>query len=156
MAARWMDIDLTGALWTKPQTKSGKSMTVRLTVLALRLLESRSKASKSEWAFPSKRSISGHVAHIGRAWDRIRSESGLSDIRPHDLRRSLASWMASQNVSPIIIGEMLGHAPGSRATAVYARLAKGVVRTAAEQATQALLQAGKRKKLVRKRLKDYT
>jgi hypothetical protein len=42
-----------------------------------------------------------------------------------------------------IIGKSLGHAPGSTATSVYARLIDAPVRESMQKATNALLLAGK-------------
>ena len=71
----------------------------------------------------------------------------------HDLRRTLGSWQASAGVSLGIIGKSLGHAHGSRATNVYARLDLEPVRTAVTAATSAILEAAepaKRKRISRK------
>lgn len=65
----------------------------------------------------------------------------LSDLRIHDLRRSLGSWQAATGASLAIIGKTLGHKTAS-ATQIYARLNLDPVRQAMEAATGALLTAG--------------
>ena len=47
---------------------------------------------------------------IKTAWRTIRRESGLADVRLHDLRHSFASALASSGASLQLIGSLLGHA----------------------------------------------
>jgi integrase len=64
----------------------------------------------------------------------------LTDVRIHDLRRTLGSWQARTGASLVIIGKSLGH-KSQQATAVYARLDTDPVRQAMQTATSAILQA---------------
>ena len=64
-------------------------------------------------------------------------------MRLHDLRRTLGSWQAIGGSSLPIIGKSLGHADGSPATAVYARLNNVPVRESMEKAVRAMRIAGK-------------
>ena len=142
LAMRWSEIDWHAKVWRIPRTKAGKSVTIPLTTPALAVLEQRRlRANGSEWVFPSPRK-DGHLADPKAAWGRLVKRAGLQDVRQHDLRRSLASYMAIGNTALPIIAAMLGHASGSRMTAVYARLADSPVRAAAEAATATILQAG--------------
>ncbi|MCG2683974.1 MAG: tyrosine-type recombinase/integrase, partial [Planctomycetales bacterium] len=81
------------------------------------------------------------------AWKRIIERAGLVDVRPHDLRRSLGSWMAITGAGLPIVGKMLGHSQPNT-TAIYARLSVDPVRAAAEAATTAMLAAGGQTKLL--------
>ena len=111
-----------------------------LTAAALDVLHARQQDDgSSEWVFPS-RGRHGHIVEPKSAWQRIVKRAGLSDVRPHDLRRSLGSWMAMTGAGLPVVGKMLGHTQPST-TAIYARLAVDPVRAAAEQATAAMLQA---------------
>ncbi len=142
LAMRWQEIDWESRVWRIPRTKAGKPVTIPLTMPALTVLEQRRlRANGSEWVFPSPRK-DGHLADPKAAWGRIVRRAGLQDVRQHDLRRSLASYMAIGNTAMPIIAAMLGHASGSRMTSVYARLADSPVRAAAEAATATILQAG--------------
>lgn len=98
------------------------------------------------YVFPSalalgKPSTRPHVTDPKASWRRVLIRAGLSDLRPHDLRRSIGSWMALGGVGLPIIGAALGH-KDQRSTAVYARLNDGAVRAAMERATSAMLTAG--------------
>jgi integrase len=64
----------------------------------------------------------------------------MTDLRIHDLRRTMGSWQARTGASMVIIGKSLGH-KSHQATAVYARLDLDPVRQAMETATAAMLDA---------------
>ncbi|MGW8256012.1 MAG: site-specific integrase, partial [Thermoguttaceae bacterium] len=138
---RWQDIDFATGLWRIPETKSGKPVVVPLVAPVVRILQNRlMENSGSDWAFPSY-GKNGHIVEPKAAWKRIITRAGLTDVRPHDLRRSLGSWMAMAGTGLPVIGKMLGHTQPST-TAIYARLQTESVKEAAEKATAAILQAG--------------
>jgi integrase len=64
----------------------------------------------------------------------------LSDLRIHDLRRTLGSWQAAGGSSLQIIGKSLGHKLAST-TAIYSRLNLDPVRESVGRATDAILAA---------------
>ena len=66
----------------------------------------------------------------------------MTDLRIHDLRRTLGSWQAKTGASLPIIGKSLNHKT-PQATAIYARLDLDPVRHSVETATQAMLEAAK-------------
>lgn len=65
----------------------------------------------------------------------------LTDLRIHDMRRTLGSWQAATGASLVIIGESLGHKDLS-STTIYAHLNIHPVRNSMENATKAMLEAG--------------
>ncbi len=143
MAMRWDEIDFVTCLWRIPRTKSGNPVVVPLVPEAVSVLQQRRTAANgSPWVFASNRSKSGHITEVKAAWGRIRDAAKLVDCRPHDLRRSLASYMAINGTGLPVIGAMLGHSQPST-TAIYARLSTDPVRLAAESAATAMLTAGK-------------
>ncbi|MBD9672995.1 tyrosine-type recombinase/integrase [Pseudomonas sp. PDM21] len=64
----------------------------------------------------------------------------MTDLRIHDLRRTLGSWQAKTGASLAIIGKSLNHKT-PQATTIYARLDLDPVRQSVETATQAILEA---------------
>jgi len=141
LAMRWRDIDFEHALWRIPRTKSGLPVVVPLTGPALAVLETRRQvAGSAEWVFPA-RGKAGHLSEPKSAWKRIIQRAGLVDVRPHDLRRSLGSYMAMGGAGLPIVGKMLGHTQPNT-TAIYSRLSVDSVREHAEKATDAMLTAG--------------
>ncbi len=138
---QWPDIDFQAGIWRIPETKSGRPVVVPLVAPVANLLRTRLQfANGSPWVFPS-RGKTGHVVEPKSAWKRIIKRAGLVDVRPHDLRRSLGSWMAITGAGLPIVGKMLGHTQAST-TMIYARLSVDPVRQAAETATAAMLEAG--------------
>jgi integrase len=141
LGMRWDQLTVEG-VWRIPSTKSGKVVLLPLVDTAQNILRARKEAAgNSPWVFPA-RTISGHLGSVNKPWRRLCERAGLGDLRIHDLRRTLGSWQAAMGVSELVIGKSLGHAAGSRATSVYARLGLEPVRRAVEGATNALLEAG--------------
>jgi integrase len=64
----------------------------------------------------------------------------MTDLRIHDLRRTLGSWQAKTGASLTIIGKSLNHKT-HQATSIYARLDLDPVRQSVNTATQAMLEA---------------
>ena len=89
------------------------------------LKKRKEEANGSEYVLPSygKR---GHIVEVKSAWKRIIEAAKLEDLRPHDLRRTLGSYMAIQGASLNIIGATLGHSQ-PQTTQVYARLTNNAV-----------------------------
>ncbi|MBX7075611.1 MAG: tyrosine-type recombinase/integrase [Pirellulales bacterium] len=141
-AMKWIDLDLDAGVWTIPATdsKNGEAITLPLVPKALAILVGRK--NDSPFVFPS-RGKSGHIVEPKKGWKEITTAAGLEGLRIHDLRRTLGSWQAAQGVATATIGKALGHAHGSRATHVYARLDLEPVRQAVTNATAAILAAAK-------------
>jgi integrase len=75
------------------------------------------------------------------AWDRLRVAAGLQGVTPHDLRRTVGSWLAQAGVPLLTIGKALAHtSPG--VTAIYARLGEDHLRAPMEQHAERILAAG--------------
>lgn len=109
---QWKDIQ--GNWWIIPETKNGLSHRVPLSPLAVRLLEHTKRYTSESRIFP----ISDTTAN--RAIARNRKALGVEHFTPHDLRRTAASMMASEDVSRLVIAKILNH-KDSGITAVYDR-----------------------------------
>lgn len=138
LSMRWDQINFEQATWTIPDTKSGIQHTVPLTEEAITILKKR--ISDAPYVFPGA-GKEGHFREPKKAWKRILQKANISDLRPHDLRRSLGSWQAATGASLIVIGKTLAH-KNVNTTAIYARLNIDPVRDAMEKATSAMLSAG--------------
>lgn len=125
ISARWADIDLGAGLWTLPETKAGQPVTIALQPEAVALLEEirATNPAGCQWVFPNPTDTSRHRSRWLDSWAAIRSTvPELADTRPHDCRRTCGSLLTMAGVPLPVVGQQLGHAPGSAATHVYARL----------------------------------
>ena len=141
---RWADLDLTGAVWRLPSqaSKNKRSLMVPLTPQALEILQRRRSTVPvgTPWIFPSTRTKSGHITGPRDSWTQLLARAGLENVRPHDLRRTMASWMVAAGASMPTIGRALGHSSlGS--TAVYARAAISDVRLHMDAVSKAMQSA---------------
>jgi integrase len=132
----WTDIDLSARTWRIPETKAGNSHLLPLPGPAMTILEGLPSRGKSEWVFPGE-GASGHIVEPAKAWQRIRKRAGVQDVRIHDLRHTLASWLVAQGFNLPLVGRALNHTQ-TTTTARYAHMALDPVRAALEQ-TAALM-----------------
>jgi integrase len=125
------------------------------------------QSEPSEWVFHGV-GKTGHLVEPKSAWKRIlerarnieredwlqankgKTEKDFADYKPvpsftdlrlHDLRRTLGSWQAATGASLPIIGKSLGHS-SLQATQIYARLNLDPVRDSVMRAQDAMLLAG--------------
>lgn len=129
LAARWEDMDFGNRQWRIPTTKAGRPHLLPLPNAAVEILKSLPRTS--EYVFPGA-GASGHLNEPAKVWQRIRKRAGVTDVRIHDLRRTLGSWLAAQGHSLPLIGRALNHTNAST-TQVYARLDLEPVRDALEK-----------------------
>lgn len=138
----WENISFENKTWYMPSstTKNGDSQLLPLVDEAMKVLERRKKQSNSKWVFPSSTSKSGHIEEPKKTWHRILQRAGLQNVRMHDLRRTLGSWMAINGASSYVIGKTLNH-KNSQSTDVYARLNNDPVREFMDKAISSIEQA---------------
>ncbi len=143
LSIRWQDIDFNLGHWrvSGEKSKNGQPMIIPLTKDAAEILLRRQKTSESIFVFPGT-GVKGYMTSPKAAWIRVVKRAGLENIRPHDLRRSLGSWMANTGASMVIIGGALGH-KDPQSTKVYARLAVDPIKFAMETASDAMMKAAK-------------
>ena len=132
---RWQDLDLASALWTIPAdiAKNKSATTIPLTGPAIEVLLRRQTMRAGEpWVFPGLTGV-GPIVGLPKAWSRILVRAGISNLRIHDIRRSVGTALARGGASPHIIATGLGHRSIASAKA-YVRLAGEDARHALEGA----------------------
>ena len=137
LAMRWSEVNLDMQEWRIPETKNGEPHTVPLSEQAIEILTRRRKAARSVFVFPGE-GKDGHYADPVRAWKRVLKEAKITDLRLHDLRRTLGSWMAATGTTTAIIGKTLAH-KSVQATKIYERLDLDPVRASVNRATDAIM-----------------
>ena len=76
--------------------------------------------------FPSNVGTPMNQRNLIRKFKKILRESGLREIRFHDLRHTAASLMLNHGISPIIVAKRLGHSKVSITLDTYGHLLPGM------------------------------
>ena len=112
MSMRRKDVDLDSGWWVIPEehSKNGLAHRVPLSGLALDILKQMEAISgNNEWVFPSPKKSCSYIKNVQKTALRIREYSGVSDFKPHDLRRTAASLMTGMGVSRLTVSKILNH-----------------------------------------------
>lgn len=141
LSMKWVDIDFNLKRWRIPehQSKNKDVNIVLLSDVAIEILKRRYQQDKIEklsslFVFPGE-SKEGCLKEPKRAFERIKKRMQIEDFRMHDLRRTLASYMAISGVSLPIIGKALNH-KSQTSTMIYARLSQTPVAEAVNAASK--------------------
>jgi integrase len=142
LRAQWADVDWTRAELRLPETKTGNVHYIPLSGPALALLRDMPRVEGNPYILPGRghRGMSvedraqhpTHLVNIQKPWNRVRIAAGVADVRLHDLRRTVGSWLAQAGNSLHLIGRVLNHSNAST-TQIYARFGDDTVRAALEQ-----------------------
>jgi len=129
LAMKWDQIEFNIKQWQIPKTKNGDSQTLPLINDVIQILKNRKIENdkldlpdlQKQYVLPSLTSASGHLTEPKKGWKRILQRAEITNLRLHDVRRTLGSYMTMQGFSEAIIGKTLGHKT-SEATKVYSRM----------------------------------
>lgn len=123
----WVDLDLAQGIWTIPadKNKARRKKRLPLSPAAATLLS----LMQSDRRYVFQTSEGTAMPDLKRPWDWLRRETGLTELRIHDLRHSFASMLISQGETLEVIGKLLGHAQ-YQTTLRYAHLADDPLRRA--------------------------
>jgi integrase len=136
LRAEWTDIDWRREELRLGDTKAGRVHYLPLTKPAIVLLEAAQR-DESPYICPG-RDPQKPLVNVDKAWRRARHAADVEDIRLHDLRRTVGSWLAQSGNSLHLIGRVLNHSNPST-TAIYARFGEDQARRAMDQYTSALM-----------------
>ncbi len=145
LSMQWKDIDFERMVWKIPGevSKNGEPMQIPLLADAVEILKRRRAETSSVFVLPGP-AARGHYREPWKAWATLLKRAKLEDLRIHDLRRSMGSWMTIQGASLPVVGKALGHKT-SQATSIYARLNLDPVRIAMEKAAEGMFGSRKPK-----------
>jgi integrase len=120
---RWQDVDIGNGMWRVPAwaSKNKRILTLPLVPEALAILEHRREDRENDCVFPSATSESGHIEEPRKPWLRVLERAEVKDVRIHDIRRTVGSWLGMAGVSGPIISKVLGHS-SLRSAEPYVRL----------------------------------
>ena len=129
LTLRWDDVDRTSRVLRLRESKTGPRM-VPLTRPVLNVLDGIERAEGVPWALRGARP-DARLACLSWHWRRIRKETGLHDVRVHDLRHTFASHAVLQGVPLPVVSRLLGHKQPSM-TLRYAHVGDRETEAAAE------------------------
>lgn len=138
LGLRWKDVDLERKEIRIEDTKAGRSHVVPLSAPAEAVLRDLPRQIGNAYVFAGARP-GRPLVNVAKPWKRIRERAGLEDVRLHDLRRTVGSWLATSGASLPLIGKVLNHSNAST-TQVYARLAEDAPRAALEEHAARILE----------------
>ena len=133
--SRWDDFDLGRRTWKISMSKSGKSRHVPLSKAALKILNQLPRWEGCPFVVPNPETLKPY-SQIYKAWNNVRIAAGLSDVRMHDLRHSMASNMVNTGRSLYEVSQVLGHNQ-LETTQRYAHLSQETLLEAVDAAANA-------------------
>lgn len=125
MQMKWSDLN--EGIWTIPAelAKNKEPHEVPLSQMALEIIEKmRSMNGDSDYVFKSPQKENEPISWLTRARVFIQDNSKVPDFRPHDLRRTVATYMAKLKIDRTVLGKILNHkglAGDTQVTAIYDR-----------------------------------
>jgi integrase len=131
MKLLWRDVDFTRGVYTKRNTKSGRSLTAPMNEVIYQILKKQRALLEecpelmrnSEFVFPGPTGGRRNLGSYMRHFRRIRDAAQLpKEYRPnYCLRDTVASMMLSKGATLAEVAEQLGHEQGSPMTRRYAK-----------------------------------
>jgi integrase len=143
---RWDEVSLDGMSWrlAGEKMKNGDPLVIPLIPKAVAILKGRAEKASSPWVFPGN-TPEGHAGPFRKQWAQFIEKAGVPNLRIHDLRRTLGSWMSSTGASTVMTMRALGHKTIDAAL-VYQRLETASVRDAMATGVGGLLKAAEPEK----------
>jgi integrase len=149
LCAKWSDVDFRTKHLRIEETKASRlggdqqAHYATLSDAAIKLLNEIPREKGNPYILPGKNPNS-HLVNINKIWIRVRRRAGLEsddnsqNVRIHDLRRTVGSWLAQSGESLPLIGKVLHHASPST-TAIYAHFKQDHVKIAMDAHAENLL-----------------
>ncbi|MCP5246081.1 MAG: tyrosine-type recombinase/integrase [Burkholderiales bacterium] len=141
LTVKWSDIVELGKNYQMriEETKNDKTHYLPLSDAAMAILKQIPRIEGNSYIIVGKNK-GAHLVNISKAWRRIRVVAGIEDVRLHDLRRTVGSWLAQAGNSLHLIGKVLNHSNAST-TAIYARFGQDTIRNALDSHGKQILSA---------------
>ncbi len=118
LSAKWSDIDWDMGTLYIGLTKNGDDLLAPLSEAAMDRLRIIPRVSGNPHIICGRKR-GGHLKSLANALKRVVKRAGLENIRVHDLRRTVGSWLAQDGTSLYLIGNVLNHRD-PKTTAGYA------------------------------------
>jgi len=116
----WEHVDMSGQLWTIPDTKMGKSHTVPLSEPAIRLLSEmrRFRDPSTDYVFPGRKR--GTVLNAATLRHMLKAMGHAGEVTTHGMRACFRTWASeTTNYEKDVIESCLAHARGELDSAYH-------------------------------------
>jgi integrase len=143
----WSDLNLSSAIWLIPstRTKTNQHYEIPLHHMAMTIIKNRQRErSQSRFVFPAgPKSKYGYITGGDLVWKQAIQLAGLYHEnpnirpRPHDLRRTFATWQIQSGADVSVVSKALCHT-SLKHTLIYAHTNVSQVRDAIEGAFKGL------------------
>ncbi len=137
--AKWADIDFETQELKIEDTKADRPHYLPLSSAALEVIRTIPEVEGNPYLIAGDKP-GKPVYDLKRSWDRIRTKAKVQDVRLHDLRRTVGSWLAQGGNTLHLIGRVLNHSNAST-TQVYARFGQNHVKRALDEHGNRILSA---------------
>lgn len=128
---KWSDVNLGQKHIRVEKTKVGKPHHLPLTDHALEILANIPRQTDNPYVFCGR--LQGQpLKSVHKAWGRARERAGVEDVRIHDLRHTVGSWVVMNGKSLELIGSIFQHS-NPKTTKRYSHFAMSPVREALEE-----------------------
>jgi len=118
LKAKWENVDWDRGTLFIGLTKNGDPLLAPLTDDALERLRAIPRVANNPHIICGK-NMGAHLTGIREPLQRVLKHAGIENLRIHDLRRTVGSWLAQDGVSLHLIGQVLNHRD-TKTTAGYA------------------------------------
>jgi integrase len=139
LGAKWEDVDWERGQLRLPETKAGEEQAVSLSAPALAILQALPRQEGNPYIIPGGKK-GHHLVNLDKPWRQIRTAASLEDVRLHDLRRTVGSWLTQDGVDLNRIKEALRHADIGT-TLTYSRLHDDAAKPIMEEHGRRILEA---------------
>lgn len=118
LRAKWSDIDWDNRTLQIGITKNGEPLLAPLSDAALDRLRLIPRIKDNPYIICGRKPGT-HLVNLYEVWVRIRKAANLNDVRLHDLRRTVGSWLVQGGQTLYLVGAVLNH-KDPKTTAGYA------------------------------------
>ncbi len=118
LKAKWEDIDWDMGTLFIGLTKNGEPLQAPISEAAMDRFKVIPRTSDNPYIICDRR-VGQHLHSLGDAFHQTLKRAGLVNLRIHDLRRTVGSWLAQDGQSLHLIGDVLNHRD-PKTTAGYA------------------------------------
>ena len=118
LKSKWQDVDWDFRTLYVGKTKNGEPVLAPLSDAAISCLKQVPVLNNNPHIICGRKPGS-YLVGLRRIWYRVRTVANLEDVRIHDLRRTVGSWLVQHGESLHLVGQVLNHRD-PKTTAGYA------------------------------------